>query len=148
VSGELVEGSVIKGLAEVAWCGGMPGKGVARCVTYIINIGLLCNCTVNSFLSSNCYHLKICYFFCYSWLRRRWNSSPVVIVGAEDEEYRLTVDDIDSSLVFMYTPVTEEGAKGEPQYAMTDFVKAGGCSLITIFFLICIAVSLFVLSVC
>ncbi|XP_022748727.1 187-kDa microtubule-associated protein AIR9-like isoform X2 [Durio zibethinus] len=59
-----------------------------------------------------------------SWLRRRWNSSPVVIVGAEDEEYRLTIDDIDSSLVFMYTPVTEEGAKGEPQYKHTDFVKA------------------------
>ncbi|OVA18980.1 Leucine-rich repeat [Macleaya cordata] len=88
VHGELVEGNVIKGHAEVAWCGGTPGKGVA------------------------------------SWLRRRWNSSPVVIVGAEDEEYRLTIDDIDSSLVFMYTPVTEEGAKGEPQYAMTDFVKA------------------------
>lgn len=88
VSGELVEGNVIKGFAEVAWCGGTPGKGVA------------------------------------SWLRRRWNSSPVVIVGAEDEEYRLTADDIDSSLVFMYTPVTEEGAKGEPQYAMTDFIKA------------------------
>lgn len=49
----------------------------------------------------------------------------MVIVGAEDEEYRLNVDDIDSSLVFMYTPVTEEGTKGEPQYAMTDFVKAG-----------------------
>lgn len=53
----------------------------------------------------------------------------MVIVGAEEEEYRLTVDDIDSSLVFMYTPVTEEGAKGEPQYKYTDFVKAGlhGC---------------------
>ncbi|KAK6932089.1 hypothetical protein RJ641_001713 [Dillenia turbinata] len=88
VSGELVEGNIISGFAEVAWCGGTPGKCVA------------------------------------SWLRRRWNSSPVVIVGAEDEEYKLTVDDIDSSLVFMYTPVTEEGAKGEPQYAMTDFVKA------------------------
>ncbi|XP_026383847.1 187-kDa microtubule-associated protein AIR9-like isoform X1 [Papaver somniferum] len=88
VQGELVEGNVIKGHPEVAWCGGTPGKGVA------------------------------------SWLRRRWNSSPVVIVGAEDEEYRLTTDDIDSSLVFMYTPVTEEGAKGEPQYAMTDFIKA------------------------
>jgi len=25
----------------------------------------------------------------------------------------------------MYTPVTEEGAKGEPQYKYTDFVKAG-----------------------
>ncbi|KAJ6832033.1 187-kDa microtubule-associated protein AIR9 [Iris pallida] len=93
VHGELVEGNVIKGFAEVAWCGGTPGKGVA------------------------------------SWLRRRWNSSPAVIVGAEDEEYRLTVDDIDSSLVFMYTPVTEEGAKGEPQYAMTDFVKAAAPSV-------------------
>ena len=48
----------------------------------------------------------------------------VVIVGAEDEEHCLTVDDIDSTLVLMYTPVTEEGAKGEPQYKYTDFVKA------------------------
>ncbi|KAJ0081731.1 hypothetical protein Patl1_11266 [Pistacia atlantica] len=88
VRGELVEGNTIKGLAEVAWCGGTPGKGVA------------------------------------SWLRRRWNSSPVVIAGAEDEEYWLTIDDVGSSLVFMYTPVTEEGAKGEPQYKYTDFVKA------------------------
>lgn len=59
-----------------------------------------------------------------SWLRRRWNSSPVVIVGAEGEEYCLTLDDVDSCLVYMYTPVTEEGAKGEPQYAITDHVKA------------------------
>ncbi|XP_044495976.1 187-kDa microtubule-associated protein AIR9 isoform X2 [Mangifera indica] len=88
VQGELVEGNAIKGVAEVAWCGGTPGKGVS------------------------------------SWLRRRWNSSPVVIAGAEEEEYRLTLDDVDSSLVFMYTPVTEEGAKGEPQYKYTDFVKA------------------------
>ena len=62
-----------------------------------------------------------------SWLRRRWNNSPVVIIGTEEEEYRLTLDDVDSSLVFMYTPVTEEGAKGEPQYAMTDYVRAGIC---------------------
>ncbi|KAL8461070.1 hypothetical protein ACS0TY_032523 [Phlomoides rotata] len=88
VSGELVEGNTITGYAEVAWCGGTPGKGVA------------------------------------SWLRRRWNSSPVVIAGAEEEEYQLTLDDIDSCLVYMYTPVTEEGAKGEPQYAITDYVKA------------------------
>ncbi|KAA8519385.1 hypothetical protein F0562_013641 [Nyssa sinensis] len=87
VRGELVEGNTIRGYAEVAWCGGTPGKGVA------------------------------------SWLRKRWNSSPVVIVGAEDEEYQLNLDDIDSCLVFMYTPVTEEGAKGEPQYAITDHVK-------------------------
>ena len=60
-----------------------------------------------------------------SWLRRRWNGSPVAIVGAEDEEYQLTIEDIDSSLVFMYTPVTEEGVKGEAQYKHTDFVKAG-----------------------
>ncbi|XP_059596141.1 187-kDa microtubule-associated protein AIR9 isoform X2 [Vitis vinifera] len=59
-----------------------------------------------------------------SWLRRRWNGSPVAIVGAEDEEYQLTIEDIDSSLVFMYTPVTEEGVKGEAQYKHTDFVKA------------------------
>ncbi|KAL3833703.1 hypothetical protein ACJIZ3_008439 [Penstemon smallii] len=59
-----------------------------------------------------------------SWLRRRWNSSPVVIPGAEEEEYQLTLDDIGSCLVYMYTPVTEEGAKGEPQYAITDYVKA------------------------
>lgn len=30
VCGELVEGNIIKGYAEVAWCGGTPGKGVAR----------------------------------------------------------------------------------------------------------------------
>ncbi|RXH98895.1 hypothetical protein DVH24_011220 [Malus domestica] len=88
VHGNLVEGNIVKGHAEVAWCGGTPGKGVS------------------------------------SWLRRKWNSSPVVIAGAEDEEYKLTIDDIDSSLVFMYTPVTEEGAKGEPHYEYTDFVKS------------------------
>ncbi|XP_019057902.1 PREDICTED: 187-kDa microtubule-associated protein AIR9, partial [Tarenaya hassleriana] len=88
VHGELVEGSIVKGQAEIAWCGGTPGK----CVT--------------------------------SWLRRKWNSSPVVITGAEDEEYRLSLDDVGSSLVFMYTPVTEEGARGEPQYKYTDFIKA------------------------
>lgn len=30
VHGELVEGSIIRGCARVAWCGGTPGKGVAR----------------------------------------------------------------------------------------------------------------------
>ncbi|XP_074276682.1 187-kDa microtubule-associated protein AIR9 [Silene latifolia] len=88
VSGDLVEGNVIRGCAEVAWCGGTPGKGVA------------------------------------SWLRRKWNSTPVVIAGAEDEEYQLLLDDVDSSLVFMYTPMTKEGMKGEPQYSITDFIKA------------------------
>lgn len=87
VRGELVEGNIITGYPEVAWCGGTPAKGIS------------------------------------SWLRRRWNSSPVVIAGAETEEYQLTLDDIDSCLVYMYTPVTEEGTKGEPQYAITDYIK-------------------------
>jgi hypothetical protein len=59
-----------------------------------------------------------------SWLRRKWNGSPVVIDGAEDEEYMLSLDDVGSSMVFMYTPVTEGGARGEPQYKYTEFVKA------------------------
>ncbi|CAH8333213.1 unnamed protein product [Eruca vesicaria subsp. sativa] len=59
-----------------------------------------------------------------SWLRRKWNGSPVVIDGAEDEEYKLSLDDVGSSMVFMYTPVTEENARGEPQYKYTEFVKA------------------------
>ncbi|XP_009597927.1 187-kDa microtubule-associated protein AIR9 [Nicotiana tomentosiformis] len=88
VCGDLLEGNIIRGHAEIAWCGGTPGKSIS------------------------------------SWLRKRWNNSPVVIVGAEEEEYQLTLDDVDSCLVFMYTPMTEEGAKGEPQYAITDYVKA------------------------
>lgn len=88
VSGELVEGNILRGVPEIAWCGGTPGKGVA------------------------------------SWLRRRWNGNAAVIDGAEGMEYQLTVNDINSSLVFMYTPVTDEGVKGEPQCTMTDFVKA------------------------
>ncbi|KAL6880549.1 hypothetical protein ACP4OV_012114 [Aristida adscensionis] len=88
VSGELVEGNVLRGVPSIAWCGGTPGKGVA------------------------------------SWLRRRWNGNAIVIDGADRMEYQLTVDDINSSLVFMYTPVTDEGVKGEPQCTMTDFVKA------------------------
>lgn len=36
--GELVEGNVIKGVAEVAWCGGTPGKGVARLVSNHVHL--------------------------------------------------------------------------------------------------------------
>ncbi|KAI3495528.1 hypothetical protein L1887_37869 [Cichorium endivia] len=93
VGGELVEGNIITGHPEVAWCGGTPAKGIS------------------------------------SWLRRRWNSSPVVIPGAENEEYLLTLDDIDSCLVYMYTPVTQEGTKGEPQYAITDYIKPAAPSV-------------------
>jgi hypothetical protein len=35
VSGELVEGNIIRGHADVAWCGGTPGKGVARSVALL-----------------------------------------------------------------------------------------------------------------
>lgn len=75
------------------------------------------------------YGICYIYFLFFSWLRRKWNSSPVVIAGAEEEEYLLTIDDVDSSLVFMYTPVTEEGVKGDPQYKYTDFIKAGEYSI-------------------
>ena len=30
IQGDLVEGNTIRGYAEVAWCGGTPGKGVSR----------------------------------------------------------------------------------------------------------------------
>lgn len=30
VRGDLMEGNTVRGYAEVAWCGGTPGKGVAR----------------------------------------------------------------------------------------------------------------------
>ncbi|CAK9142866.1 unnamed protein product [Ilex paraguariensis] len=83
-----------------------------------------------------------------SWLRRRWNGSPVVIVGAEDEEYQVTLDDLDSCLVYMYTPVTEEGAKGEPQYAITDYVKPGSEKLCLMIVKIELAEALRLLLLC
>jgi hypothetical protein len=36
VLGELVEGNILRGSAKVAWCGGTPGKGVSRLLSYII----------------------------------------------------------------------------------------------------------------
>lgn len=134
VCGELVEGNVIKGFAEVAWCGGTPGKGVARygCILDDLRMSMLiCMFPCPAYPPTEKEREKKkrapynCIVYIFSWLRRRWNSTPTVIAGAEDEEYQLTIDDIDSSLVFMYTPVTEEGAKGEPQYKYTDFVRAG-----------------------
>lgn len=58
-------------------------------------------------------------------------------MGAEEEEYQLVLDDVGSCLVYMYTPVTKEGAKGEPQYAITDYVKAGVNSIDVAFILSC-----------
>ncbi|KAI5066288.1 hypothetical protein GOP47_0018912 [Adiantum capillus-veneris] len=88
VDGELREGSLIKGHAEIAWCGGTPSKGIV------------------------------------SWLRRYENRSPVVIVGAEELDYQLSVDDVGANLLLMYTPVTQEGVKGEPHFATTAVVQA------------------------
>ena len=64
-----------------------------------------------------------------SWLRRADHTSPVAIMGAEEPEYRLTLDDVGSSLIFMFTPMTEEGVKGEPQYAATAIIQAASPSV-------------------
>lgn len=64
-----------------------------------------------------------------SWLRRADNSSPVAIMGAEEPEYKVTLDDVDFSLIFMFTPVTEQGVKGEPQYAATPIIEAAAPSV-------------------
>lgn len=44
VHGELVEGNVIRGHAKVAWCGGIPGKGVARWVCFLNACRICCVC--------------------------------------------------------------------------------------------------------
>ena len=41
VSGELVEGNILTGVPEIAWCGGTPGKGVARFVYPIYSLSIL-----------------------------------------------------------------------------------------------------------
>jgi hypothetical protein len=41
VSGELVEGNILTGVPEIAWCGGTPGKGVARFVYPIYSVSIL-----------------------------------------------------------------------------------------------------------
>lgn len=37
----------------------------------------------------------------------------------------MTLDDVGWGLMFMHTPMTEEGVKGESQCAITDYVNAG-----------------------
>ncbi|KAJ3670004.1 hypothetical protein LUZ60_010328 [Juncus effusus] len=63
-----------------------------------------------------------------SWLRRG-RSDPEIIQGAEEDEYKLMLDDIDSYIYYMYTPVTQEGSKGESKHFMTDYVKAAAPSV-------------------
>ncbi|CAK9872005.1 unnamed protein product [Sphagnum jensenii] len=94
VEGEAIEGSLIKGSAVVAWCGGTPGgKSLV------------------------------------SWLRQestKDSNSVAIVSGAEDSAaaYKLTLDDVGLSLMFMFTPVTEEGVKGEAQFAVTPVIQA------------------------
>ncbi|CAM6043792.1 unnamed protein product [Sphagnum compactum] len=94
VEGEAIEGSLIKGSAVVAWCGGTPGgKSLV------------------------------------SWLRQestKDSNSVAIVSGAEDSAaaYKLTLDDVGFSLMFMFTPVTEEGVKGEAQFAVTPVIQA------------------------
>lgn len=49
----------------------------------------------------------------------------MAIMGAEDHEYQLNIDDVGANLLLMYTPVTEEGVKGESQFATTAIIQAG-----------------------
>ncbi|CAM6071507.1 unnamed protein product [Sphagnum tenellum] len=49
-----------------------------------------------------------------SWWRQQENGGscpPVAIMGAEDSVYKPTLDDVGFRLIFMFTPVTEEGVK-------------------------------------
>ncbi|KAL2643139.1 hypothetical protein R1flu_010726 [Riccia fluitans] len=87
VDGEYVEGGVIKGSANVAWCGGTPSQGIVR------------------------------------WLRCVDDNSPVEIEGANQLEYQATIDDVNASLVFVFTPVSEEGNKGESRKFVTQTIQ-------------------------
>lgn len=64
------------------------------------------------------------FFLFRSWSREGWNSSDI-IQGEEKEEYKLTLNDVSSSLVYMYTPITQEGTKGERKHFNTGVVEAG-----------------------
>ena len=49
----------------------------------------------------------------------------MAIMGAEEHEYQLSLEDVGANLLLMYTPVTEEGIKGESQFATTAIIEAG-----------------------
>ena len=40
-------------------------------------------------------------------------------------EYQLSLDDVGANLLLMYTPVTQEGVKGETHFATTEVVHGG-----------------------
>ncbi|KAH7366332.1 hypothetical protein KP509_18G073100 [Ceratopteris richardii] len=60
-----------------------------------------------------------------SWLRHDESSSPRMVPGAEDMEYFLSLEDVGTKLILMYTPLTKEGVKGEPYFATTEIIKPG-----------------------
>ena len=73
--------------------------------------------------------MSICTSFLYlvyfSWLRHDGHSSPVMIPGAEDLEYTVSLDDVGYKLILMYTPVSGGGMKGETQVATSEVIRAG-----------------------
>ena len=94
-----------EGVGDVGWKGSGPDVPIPT-VKIIRSCFQLFYITVRFFKAVILLLLKLknnvaFLFMSFSWLRRRWNS-PVIIVGAEDKEYQLTIEDIDSSLVFMY----------------------------------------------
>lgn len=48
----------------------------------------------------------------------------MMVPGTEELESLLSLDDVGAKLILMYTPVTREGIKGEPRFAITDVIKA------------------------
>jgi hypothetical protein len=59
------------------------------------------------------------------WLRVVDDNAPVEIAGAYELEYRPTLDDVHATLTFLYTPVTQEGVKGQAHETVTAPVTAG-----------------------
>jgi hypothetical protein len=116
VDGELIEGKTIRPHAEVAWCGGTPAKAIVRYTLSLLK-GNFLNDGHYLDVDYTCEHL--------SWLRRHGGRSPVAIMGAEEHEYQLSLEDVGANLLLMYTPVTEEGIKGESQFATTAIIEAG-----------------------
>ncbi|KAG6542402.1 hypothetical protein Mapa_016231 [Marchantia paleacea] len=56
------------------------------------------------------------------WLRSVDDNTPVEIEGANDLEYQATLDDVNASLIFVFTPVSEEGVKGESRRIVTQTI--------------------------
>lgn len=71
------------------------------------------------------------FLFLARWLRITEYNAPVEIDGANALEYRPTLDDVNATLAFLYTPVSLEGNRGKAQQTITAVVKAGTDRLCT-----------------